>query len=859
MLFLYSYICVRFKNKAEFMVIKIEKIIALLVSLIIIGLAFLLFAIDVVTYSLTEGEAEYSSNQINREVEMYRNTYGVPHIIGDSENDMYFMLGYAQAQDRLWQMDYQRRLAKGETAELFGSSEVAYDKFIRAFALEELANNSWRNMSGESRTILTAFSNGINYFIEKHKTRLPFEFDNLEYFPYEWKPTDCIAIYKYMSLQMSAGFRNDLLMGEIADKFGVDKAKSLIPKYPIDAPYIYEASPKPNTVNLHSDSLLSIDTNNKRIAGYSLEYNTMQQLIEKVAGQSNAVGSNAWAVNQIQNNKRIAILANDPHLNLTNPSHWYQVKLTCSNYNITGLMLAGTPMVLIGRNDNIAWGIANAMGDDFDYYIEQISPKDSKYYIASDSGVKKFKYIIDTIKVRHQPEYVYYKRSTARSGVVSDYHLNNNKSTKYAHTFQPVNNPKSGNFYERFCLTYKWTGSKATDDVSPIYYMMKSKNFEAFRMASKRFHSPLLNFVYSDISGNIAMLTAGSIPIRNANCNPSIPNPGWMKSTEWSGYIDKDQMPYWVNPEKKYLFAANNKLNYSKPYFISDYWDNPSRAERLDTLLKDVFRYSARDAQIMQYDVYSPYAQKIINLLIPNLNTYYSKLSLLEKQAFERLKKWDFVLSPDVPSSIIYNQFYIELLRLVFLDDLGEEYYPKYLKLQNYASTKLLEVLSNPNDSFIKNYRNSSINSLNDLLIVAYKNTIASLQRLFATVELSEWRYGNQHYVELKHLFALDKFLSPSFTMERFSIGGNGTTINNTEYKLNESYEAVVGASCRFISNMSEPFVYTSIPGGVSGQIYSSNYSDQLQLWMFGGYVKLPVSRTPEADFVKTVKFVNGR
>lgn len=841
------------------MVIKIDKIIALFVSMIIIGIAFLLFAIDVVTYSLPAGEAEFQSIQVNKEVEMYRNNYGVPHITSDSENDMYFMLGYAQAQDRLWQMDYQRRLAKGETSELFGESEVAYDKFIRSFALGELAEESLRNMSGESRAVLTAFANGINFFIEKNKNRLPFEFDNLEYLPAKWEPTDCIAIYKYLSLQLSAGFRNDLLMGEIADKFGIDKAKSLIPKYPIDAPYIYEASPKSNTAMIRTDSLTALDSNQNKFADLRRDYRNIQKLINQVAGQSSSIGSNAWAVNKIKNNRRVAILANDPHLNLTNPSHWYQAKLTCSNYNITGLMLAGTPMVLIGRNDYISWGIANAMGDDFDYYIEQISPKDSKHYMASDSGIKKFKYIIDTIKVRHQPEYVYYKRTTARSGVISDYHVDNKKSIKYAHTFKPVNNPNSSNFFERFCITYKWTGDRPTDDVSPIYYMMKSKNFETFKMASRRFHSPLLNFIYSDISGNIAMLTAGSIPTRNSNCNPNLPNYGWMKSTEWSGYIEKDIMPYWLNPDKQYIFAANNKLNYSKPYYVSEYWDNPSRAERLDTLLKDAFRYSARDAQIMQYDVFSPYAQKIINMLIPILNTNYSNLTLLEKQALERLKKWDFVIAPDVPSSMVYNQLYLELLNLVFLDDLGEDYFAKYMKLQNYASIKLLEVLNNPNDSFIKNYRNSNINSINDLFIYAFRNTVTKLRNDFGTENLTEWRYSDKHFIELKHPIAKDKFLNPSFTMERFKIGGNGSTINNTEYNYSAPYKAVVGASCRFISDMSEGYVYTSIPGGVSGQIYSSNYSDQMQLWMFGGYIKLPVSRTPNIDFVKTVKIVNGR
>lgn len=839
------------------MAIRIHRFAAFLVSLVIISIAFLLFAISIVRYSLPPDYEELNCEFVGSNVEMLRNDYGVPHIIADSERDMYFMLGYAQAQDRLWQLDHLRRLAIGETAEIFGIEKINYDKFIRAFNLKEVAEQSWRVMSGESRSVLTSFTKGINFFIDKHKNKLPFEFDNLEYFPKPWNETDCIAIYKYISLQMSAGFRQDLVMGEIADKFGIEKANALIPQYPVDAPYVYEASPIVKA--MVSDSAQSADsTQIPKLAMNNDFFDNFKTQINNIAGQSSAIGSNAWAVNRVKNNQRIAVMANDPHLALSNPAHWYQAKLTCSNYNLTGLMLAGTPMMLIGRNDHISWGIANAMGDDFDYYYEKIDTKNPNNYLSSDSSSKRFKFKMDSIKVKNQPSYVYYKRATLRSGVISDFHLDNAVAKKKSHVQKPMNNPKSYEFMERFCVTYKWTGDRPNDDISPIYYMLKAKNFESFRAASRRWHSPILNFVYADRAGNIGMLTAGSVPTRSANCNPNLPNPGWMASSEWTGYIDKNDMPYWLNPDKNFVFAANNKLNYTKPYFISNYWDNPSRAERLDTLLRDAFRYSARDAQIMQYDLFSPQAEKIVKRIIPILNSKYSQLSLTEKQALERLKKWDYIMLPDVPSSMIYNQLYSELLELTFKDDIGDKYFNMYLRLQSYASMRLMEVLNNPNDQFIKNYNNPAIQTLNDLYLQAFKNTVNKLQNNFQSNSVQDWKYGDKHFVELKHPFANDKFLSTAFTMEKFRVGGNGSTVNNLEYSYNsKSFEAIVGASCRFISDMSEPYIYTSVPGGISGQAYSSNYSDQLQLWIFGGYIKLPVSREPSEHFKKAVKITN--
>ncbi len=847
------------------MTFKINKIATLTITFIILGIAFIIFAVKIVMNSLQSDTAEYKTELVKSEAKIYRNDYGIPHIITDSEQDLYFSLGYAQAEDRLWQMDYLRRLAKGELAEIFGSNELLYDKFIRGFDLKNLSSQIYRNLGPESRIILQSFASGVNHYIQSHLNKLPVEFSTLDYLPAKWSAEDCIAIFKLFALRNSPGFTNDIAMGEIAEKFGSQRALSLIGEYPKYAPLIYEN----NTYKSALDSSLK-DSNStvpqpaKPIAfnnsGRSFAHSeanidndffaNLAQILPYLSLGSGSTGSNAWAVISTKGNNKFGVMANDPHLPLTNPTQFYQAKLTCSNYNLTGLILCGTPLMLIGRNDNISWGIANSMADDFDYFIETIDEKKPDFYLSSDSSSARFKYTIDTVNIKNQPIHTYYKRATSRSMIISDYHLNNFEIPKD----KPKNAKASNNYYRKYCIGYNWAGNTNYDDIEHIYHIARSKNWDGFLQSVRKVHSPAFNFVFSDKSGNIAMATGGHIPTRNEAVNSTIPLIR-DKYTNWTGYISESEMPYILNPERLFVAAANNKLFSTRFAAFSKYWDNPSRAIRLDSLLKNAFRYSYRDAQLMQSDLFSPMAEKITKQLRSILISKYSELSVAEKGGLERLKKWDFRMMPTFPSSMIFNEFYKNLLRNVFLDELGERYFAKYMLIRNYASNKLLNILDNPNDPYIKNYRNSSIHDINSLFIVTYKQTIDSLTTRFKSNNPTDWVYGSEHFVEIKHKFAENQFLRPSFVMERFQVGGNGSTLNNLEYDYNSPYQVIIGSACKFVSDMSQQFVYTSIPGGTSGQNYSANYSDQLQLWIFGGYVKLHIGRKVESNYELSTKF----
>lgn len=842
------------------MVFRISRFTALVITLVIIFFAFWYFAAKLLTNSLPDKFNQFATDSVYSDVNLYRNNFGIPHIIAQTDNDMFFMLGFTEAQDRLWQIDYLRRKAKGETAEIFGESEIPYDKFIKSLELDNLAHRTWNSMSRESRSSLISFTNGINFYLSKYSKKLPFEFGYLEYSPKKWLPTDCIAIFKYFSLQMSVGFSRDLLMGKIACYSGFDNAQMLVPQYPRTAPYIFDSAPAVIAPKVIDSAAVKQQKNTPASQTASLTpFDIPDELLavsRRITGGSASVGSNIWAVskNDTLTGRRNIVLACDPHLHLDIPSIWYEAQLTSGRINLTGMLIAGTPFMLIGRNNNISWGIANAMADDFDYFYEKLDEKHHNYYYA-DSCAKpvKFKNKIDTIKVRNKPDYLYYQRSTGKSNVISDFHPENSTASKKSHYNKPINNPKAGEYLERCCLTYKWTGSVPTDFFAPLLNIYASNNFDAFSEALKGWHAPVLNFVYSDNGGNIAVRAAGDLPIRRSECNPNFPNPAWKASCGWEGFITSDKLKSIVNPPHGLVYAANNKWAYNSSEFVSNYWDAPYRATRLDTMLHNFVSYSSRDAQLMQNDLYSVQAQNIVNRLLPILLKRYSGMTLAEKRCYEKLKKWNFNISIGFKSSIVFNQLYLQLADEIFKIQYGNTSFQKIMQMPSLVSTDIDDVLENPESNLMIYNRNGVVHNQESLLFTAFRKAVTALTRRFGNDDVHNWKYGNLHFIELQHPFAKFSILKSTFSLAKTPIGGNSSTLNNAEYSLNEPFRVTTGASCRFITDMTERFVYISLPGGSCGQVYSQHYSNQFQIWVYGGYVRLVHSAKPSAEFEKAV------
>ncbi len=802
------------------------KIIGLIVVLIIIVSSIYTFIDDIKSASLPPEFNEFESIEVMDTIKIYQNNYGIPHIIANSEYDAYFSIGYFHAQERLWQMDYLRRAAYGKLSEILGNDALQTDKFMRTLEISNLARSNYKILSKKSKSILEAYCKGVNSFIEKNKGRMQFEFGALDYFPSIWTPEDCMAISKLFAFEMSLSFYFDLTFGEIANRIGNDYASKFIPQYPNNAACVLD-----NKINF----VPTADTN-KPNATASLSFNDglledIQKVREFLGFSGSSIGSNVWAMKKKHGNYS-TIFANDPHLSFGLPAKWVQMHVSSSNFNIIGNTMPGLPLFMTGRNDYIAWGVTNMMLDDCDFFIEKIDPS-GKYYYQSDSSKKLITYIADTIKIKNNQDYIYYFRKTERSPIISDAHYFNNANNKY---------------FKSNAITYRWTARENADNILAIYKINTAKNWNDFVHAAEMWSAPALNFTFADKYGNIGVAPCGYIPKRNLGNNPNFPNSG--SNTDWYGYYTGKDMPKQLNPEKGFVASANNKTLRESPFYLSSHWEPSSRIERIEEMLMVSENYEVRDAQYMQNDYLSPYAREMMKKLMPIFYKYEHLLNGKERTSFAILKKWDFIMTPGSQAASIYNVFLNKLINNTFEDELGNRLLKNYTMISNLSLRKIMELCDEPDNILFDNVKTPDREHRDYTVIKSFKDAIAELDSYFKGDYPQRWYYGKLHTLTLNHILSSNSFIKPTVTISGIEIGGNSTTLNNTEYRINDSYKAIIGSSVRFITDMGDNYVYTSMPGGISGDPMSQNYSNQVQLWLNGGYIKIPCKKTPSGEFI---------
>lgn len=813
------------------------KLIAVLVSLVVISLAGLSFLIEFQNSSLPDEFQEFESIELMDTVKIYQNNYGIPHIIANSENDLFFAIGYFHAQERMWQMDYMRRKAAGRLSEIFGESSVASDRLAHALEINKTAQQNFKKISKQSRKILEDYSRGVNYFIENNPNKLSFEFGALDYKPEKWHPEDCIMINRLFAIELSKSFTIDVTLGEIAERLGKEKAMSLVSES-------YSSSIL-DQGDAGLPSVTPTDTTTISTGANQLFNNFTKSLTQAThfSKSGSALGSNTWATKRVSGKHHSAVLACDPHLSLGLPGNWLQMHVTTATMNIIGACLPGIPLFLTGRNDYISWGLASMMADDCDFFINKIDVKGTNYY-SQDSVKHKIKFLKDTIKIKNQVEQIYYLKMIDDAPVISEAHSANQYYYKPGNTYIPFKNK----YLTNTALTYKWTGKLESDEVLAMYKICKAKSWSEFNNGTALWAVPAVNFSYADKNGNYGLTPAGVLPIRNAQCNPLLPS-DYSSGATWTGFYNCSQMPKLLNPSKMYVAAANSKLADNNPVYISKYYEPFSRTERIREMLLVTSNYNVRDAQYMQNDYLSAYARTNMKAILPIFNQYFYLFDKRERTAFSYLKNWDFISTPSSVATTIYNVFLERCFYNTFRDELGSRLYNQYVFTSSLPLNKFLEICNNSNDAWFDNVQTPEREKRDYIIIKSFKDALKLLNERFNYQSIKKWYWGEIHTITLSHPLSSYKFVEPSVTYGPFKIGGNSTTINSSEYNFMTPYQTKSGASVRFIADMSTDFVYTSMPGGTSGDPMSNNFKNQVQLWLNGGYIPIPIYKTPAPNY----------
>lgn len=801
--------------------------IGISVSLLIILIVLSGISYFMLKNTLPQYEGERTFEGLSGEVKVYRDNWGIPMIKADTDEDAAFALGYVHAQERFFQMDVSRRAGEGRLSEIFGSKTITIDKMFRTVGIYKLAEESFNRINPEARKILVAYSKGVNAYLKDAKGNYAPEIDVLGYDPYPWKPAHSLVIAKLMAWELNISWWTDLMFSHLVQKFGEAKAREIIPDFPQNAPTIIPSGIE--KIASISTDLIDVDKAYRELVGFTGTH----------------IGSNNWVVNGNKSTSGKPIIANDPHLSFSAPGRWFFAMIRSNNWNVEGFTLAGLPAVVIGKNKNIAWAMTNVMADDADFYSEKLDSTETKYLL--DGNWKDLSIVKDTIHVKDSENEIIEIKKTHHGPVVSSIH--------------PLKKIYPNTEVESATLSMRWTGQDFSDELFAALKLNKAKNWEDFKEALRDFTVPGQNFVYGDDQGNIGYVCAAKLPIRASN-SPSLIFDGTISANDWRGFVPYEEMPKLFNPAQNFIASANNKTVQNFSYHISNIWEPSSRIERITELLNSKVKHSVLDFKNYQNDFISPYARKLKQHLL----NAFKDVKLNDKNlktTLELFENWDGEMNKRSQVPTIYAYFLKDLIKNIIGDEMSSDLLKEYVFVANVPYRKIEEMMES-NSSFFDDVRTNMVETKDDMIRKSLVDALSEIERDFGK-DVANWQWGSIHKVTFKHMFGgnsslLDKLIN----VGPFEIGGDGTTISNTEYSFSELFESIhdsnlphrtkkfenkLGPSMRYIFDFAQPdYLNYILPCGQSGHFMSSNYKNMSKLWLQGNYIKLPLK---EDEFIQ--------
>lgn len=743
-------------------------------------------------------------------VDVHWDEFGVPHIFATNEQDLYFALGYAHAQDRLWQMTTSQLAAEGRFAEFFGEELVPLDKYFRTLGFWRTAQRIEREaLSDHDRDILQAYSNGVNTYIANNSNRLPVQFALAEMEPFEWTPTRSIALIRLMGWELNVSWWSEVAYNYLKTTLPAQKFEELQLSWQPDWPTSLNDD---ESIRLTSSALLPM-------LQTELEARKILQM------QGSHVGSNAWVVDGSRTSTGYPMLAGDPHLGLDMPGKWYEVHLSLAGKNVSGVTIAGIPGIVLGQNDHMAWTFTNIMADDTDFFLEQVDPEDRGRYVVDSTSLgqveyRSFETIREIIKVKDADEQLLEIRLTQHGPVISDIY-------------------PSQTLTQNQIISMQWTGHELSNEFRTIYEINWAEHFQDFKDALPHFAVPGQNFMYADHAGNIAMFATGRIPIRSGN--KLTQRRGWEPNDNWQGYIPFAEMPHIINPEKGWIANANNKLtteNY--PYYIASFWEPASRIQRITSFLEADTLITLQDMKNLQNDFYSEFAATLTPMLlevINNQNEYDFSVIV------SYLKNWDFNYSRNSTAASIFDAFFLHFAKNTLQDEFGEAAYRNFVE-HELLPVRTLTSLIQDSSAFFDNIHTPEIESRQHIILKSMQDAIYFLSDSLGS-EPFEWRWEQLHTITFKPpLFgmaaeapdasnALKMIVNNVLSKGPYPVVGHGMSVNNGQYSWQKPFEMVLGPSVRRIVDLSDlSATQTVLPTGQSGNPLSDHYGDQTELWL---------------------------
>lgn len=772
---------------------------------ILMGLGLVVVSVSIVsTLYFRSSLPSYSGNvtfsQLKDSVEIIRDQRAIPHISAKNTHDLYFALGVVHAQDRLFQLEKNRRIYTGTLAEVFGEAALGTDKFIRTLSVKQAAITAYDSINQDTRNALQAYADGVNAMVASRSGALPPEFIILGIDFKPWTAIDSLGWLKMMALDLSSSWKREINKLDLSNIFTNQQLNAFYPSYR------YEEDRLLPDLNTLYNGLLQRE---------ELDENSP---LNDIGEPNPSLGSNNWVVDGSRTETGKPLLANDPHLSYSTPAIWYMVHLELNGKNIVGVSLPAFPGVILGRNDNAAWGFTNTAPDVQDMFMERLGDNPNQY--LTPNGPAEFDLRPEVIPVKGADDVQMTVRTTRHGPVMSDV-------LPFLHNM----------LGDKLVLSLRWT---ALDDVdkgaNPAVNLINVKTFEDFVENMSDWNGPEQNMIFANTDGDIGYFAPGYVPIR-AEENVSfglVPARGWDADFDWQGYIPVDELPRVKNPESGYVATANAKIvDDSYPHYLTSHWAYPYRTERIIDLIEQQEKHSIESFMAMQTDTYSEMAAEFLPLLLPAIEDSHNDI-------FQALSSWDVRMERETPLPLIYYAWHRMLAKHIYADELGE----RFNGFWHLRAEFLFNVLNDKNGqaSWCNNINTEVNESCNDIASAAFAEAMAELETTYGA-NWSLWRWDQAHISRHKHTpFTNVSWLRDVFDVTTAVTGGPYTVqVNNLKIASNTPFEAANGASYRAIYDLSnlENSVYI-YPVGQSGNVLSPYYDHLIDDWSEGRYFKIP-------------------
>ncbi|MFI7501257.1 penicillin acylase family protein [Streptomyces sp. NPDC049687] len=883
---------------------KARLIVLVLVLAVIGGLAFGgYWSISTVRASFPQTKGSISLEGLSGPVDVKRDSYGIPQIYASSDEDLFMAQGYVQAQDRFYEMDVRRHMTSGRLSEMFGKSQIDNDEFLRTLGWDRVAKEEYDDkLSDSTKKYLQAYAKGVNAYLKgKDGEDISLEYAALgfsnDYKPAEWTPVDSISWLKAMAWDLRGNMQDEIDRALMTSRLGPQQIADLYPEYP------YTVDGESNTIVQEgeyneltkafeqSDSASgSGDTSTSGTSGTTsgsgtsgdttglqgqLEglYDVLDSLPTAVGVNGNGIGSNSWVVSGKYTITKKPLLANDPHLSASLPSVWYQMGLHCRTvsskcqYDVTGYTFAGMPGVVIGHNQDIAWGMTNSGADVTDLYLEKLSGDGYLY----DGKVKPFTTRTETIKVADgSSKKIVVRETQDKMPLLSD----RSKELVKVGQKATVDNaaPDRGDGYG---VALKWTALDPGTTMDAVFAMDKAKDWNDFRDAAKQFDVPSQNLIYADTDGNIGYQLPGRIPTRAKGDDGSVPVAGWDSKNKWTGDIAFDELPYEYNPERGFIVTANQAVvdQDKYPYTLTTDWGYGTRSQRITDLIEQKIKgggkISTDDMRQMQMDNSSEIAKELVPTLL--------KINIDDpdvREAQDLLQNWEYTQDADSAAAAYFNAVWRNILKLAFGNKL-----PKELRVEGQClwvdpanstspvddtgktrecgqrdadqaqpdgGDRWFQVVRNLMDKPDSDWwttprsasgRDGAVHNRDDLfkraMIDARWELTAKLGK-----DIDTWSWGRLHRLFLKNQTlgtSGPDFLQYILNRGPWRLGGGEAAVDATGWNAAGGYGVVWVPSMRMVVNLDDLDKSKWINlTGASGHAFSAHYTDQTGKWVKG-------------------------